>query len=360
MNSKPERDYVLDSFRGLMLIMMLLDHSKLFFSDQTYQPFGLFSSAEGFFYLSGFVFGMVYSKYLTVPGKLWSKSLRRIKTMYIYYLVTFFILFAEHLTLRTFFGIELYPTWTMVQQSFWIHLIRFTTFTYYPYLFPVIPMYILFFFFSPWVLQAYHRKKAWIPISIACSILILMNVLKNPWFYIDIFNNEHLSFVFRIFNPLSWQLLFVAGIYFGYRRFKGIPLKYPLILIIACSIFCAAMMVLRRLPDFPGAGYYHELAGSLARSILSPLRLINFFAFAYLLSFLIRNLRFKERNFMAFLGAYSIDVFMFHIILIHNLRKFGSHISSLNPIIHILIAILLVGSLSLPAYIRDHQKNRAL
>ena len=65
IGSKSERDLRIDFFRGLALIIVLVDHVERmngieYVRGWTPTSLGFSDAAEGFIFLSGYVFGMVY------------------------------------------------------------------------------------------------------------------------------------------------------------------------------------------------------------------------------------------------------------------------------------------------------------
>src|SRR6266850_5514249 len=58
-----KRDRRLDALRGLMLVIITIDHLPSAFAAFTYQSLGFVSAAEGFVFLSGYVAGMVYAPF---------------------------------------------------------------------------------------------------------------------------------------------------------------------------------------------------------------------------------------------------------------------------------------------------------
>jgi len=52
----------------------------------TWQPLGYVSAAEGFLFLAGFVFSLVYSRYAANPALLWKQARQRALDIYLYHL----------------------------------------------------------------------------------------------------------------------------------------------------------------------------------------------------------------------------------------------------------------------------------
>src|ERR1700759_5327206 len=73
------RDLRYDSLRGLMLVIMTINHLPSLVSRFTDEPLGVFSGAEGFVFLSGLLAGLVYARRLRRdgPAALWDSSRSR-------------------------------------------------------------------------------------------------------------------------------------------------------------------------------------------------------------------------------------------------------------------------------------------
>src|SRR3712207_2413449 len=64
-----QRFVQIDGLRGLLLVVMLMNHLNIVFNKYTYEPFGVISAAEGFVFLSGLVAGLVYTRKLIKYGR---------------------------------------------------------------------------------------------------------------------------------------------------------------------------------------------------------------------------------------------------------------------------------------------------
>jgi hypothetical protein len=353
ISNKPERDFLLDTFRGLMLVLILIDHYPFFF-EYTYQPFGFFSAAEGFYYLSGFVFGLVYIRYVSMPQTLIKKAMVRIGKMYKYHVLIFALLLIEHFFLQKYFGIPVNDTFDYINSNKVQGILHFLTLTNFPFLFNIIPIYMLFFIFAPFVLIAFKNNKAWMVILLSGLVWAVSNFIPNPNFYLDPIN-QNVSKEIGTFNPISWQFIFILGIYFGFRRSQNRPIVFtPHWNILALGI-CITLFVIRRIPAVLETEYFgHAFADG--RNLIMPLRLLNFMAFVYLIAWATKNIKLKRRNFLAFIGSYSIYVFSFHILLIYNVVKLTATLDRFPIYIHFVLAFLLIWSLTLPGYLKENLK----
>jgi hypothetical protein len=352
-STKSERDYLLDTFRGLMLILILIDHYPFFF-EYTYQPFGFFSAAEGFYYLSGFVFGLVYIRYVSSPQTLLKKAVVRIGKMYKYHVLIFALLLIEHLFLQKYFGVNVSATYDYFDSNRFQGILHFLTLLYYPFLFNIIPIYMLFFVFAPFVLIAFNNNKIWMVLAISGLVWAVSNYISNPNFYLDPINTN-VSTEIGTFNPISWQFIFILGIYFGFRRSQKRPVIFKPHWNILAIVICLTLFIIRRIPAVLDIEYF-GYAFADGRNLVMPLRLLNFMAFVYLIAWVTKNIKLKRRNFLAFIGSYSIYVFSFHILLIYNVVKLTSTLEHLPVYVNFILAFLLIWSLTLPAYFKENMK----
>jgi len=92
-STEKQRIIYLDVLRGLMLVIMTFDHLGGPIKNITFQPLGFVSAAAGFIYLSGFVYGLVYTRTL-VNGDfnaLKIKSVRRAGVIYFYHFLVLLV-----------------------------------------------------------------------------------------------------------------------------------------------------------------------------------------------------------------------------------------------------------------------------
>jgi hypothetical protein len=345
------REYLLDAIRGILLVIMTVDHTRLFYFDFIFQPIGAFSAAEGFVFLSGFVYVMVYTKYEADTPVLISKLWSRMRTMYTFHILLFVIILAEHAFLVHFTGKGLRAELgAFLTGSPWV-FVQALTLTYLPYMFNLIPLYILYFAFGYFILKAFNRGRGWLVLVTTGIVWGTIVLLKNPYFYIDMLGFPNLSDSFRVFNPLSWFFLFAIGSYFGFRRNKGKTLPFNKFLLFASLAICIVFFLFRRVPQLYEISAIKHIFND--RSLVSPFRLINFLAFTYLISWIVRNKKLERRNFLAFIGQYSIYVYIFHIFIIYNLQKMQSFTDALPIWAHMVLLFVVVWSLTVPAFFKE-------
>jgi len=204
--SSKGRDFRLDFLRGLLIVIMVVDHV----SDKSYLYLitsgGKFftSAAEGFFLISGLVTGLVYQKVIQRNGLFEGikKSFKRLGTIYLITIsLSFFILI-----INTIFSVYTESQY-FINHSFdqVKNILLFVT--QYDYS-NILVVYTLFFLFLPLVLSLlYSRKTIWV-----CLISVLVYVIHL------VFPNFHFL-PFKSFMDFSGaQLFFVIGIVLGYHH----------------------------------------------------------------------------------------------------------------------------------------------
>src|ERR1700736_4261583 len=156
--TKMKRFVEFDILRGILLLMMVVDHSPTSLRLFTDQPFGFFSTAECFVFVSAFLAGMVFRKRAEKLGfaAARSSSISRAGRIYRAHLFTVgfaFVLGSLFLTelpgIRNLLDHYLMNPWAAIGGSLAL-LFR-------PPLMVILPMYILFSFLTPAVFWAARR-----------------------------------------------------------------------------------------------------------------------------------------------------------------------------------------------------------
>jgi hypothetical protein len=154
------RDIRLDALRGLLLILMVINHSSTVVDGLTFQQLGYLSEAEGFVFLSGFVAGLTYSRMsVQQPAYcLWRRALLRARTIYLFHLVAFLACF---LFLRGFaVGDAYWESWNpALQANFLPAILSGVVLLFQPRYMDILPMYCLFILATPAVVLLLKEKK---------------------------------------------------------------------------------------------------------------------------------------------------------------------------------------------------------
>ncbi len=212
--AKPSaRDQRLDMFRGLALVMIFINHAPgTLYENWTNRNFGFSDAAEAFVLMSGIAAGLAYSPSFKA-GALWQGTLRvwaRARTLYFVHITTTILALGIFGIAAIRFGIWqplrtnniepiiTQPVATMVGIPLMAHQIGY---------FNILPLYCVLLLASP-LLLILGRRHPW-PVVIGSVLLwsaagqwhLNLPAFPNPggWF----------------FDPLSWQLIFVVGLFSG-------------------------------------------------------------------------------------------------------------------------------------------------
>jgi hypothetical protein len=203
-----ERDLRLDLFRGLALWLIFLDHiPSNVVSWITIRNYGFSDATEIFVFISGYTAAFVYGRAMQDRGVVVASAriLRRAWQVYVAHMFLFVIYMAEIAYVSSTFNNPLYaeemgvldflkqPDITLVQAL----LLKFK-----PANMDVLPLYVMLLVGFPPVLWLLGRRP-----TLAVAISFGLYLLSN---YFD-WNFPAFPSGNWYFNPLAWQLLFVAG-----------------------------------------------------------------------------------------------------------------------------------------------------
>jgi hypothetical protein len=203
-----ERDLRLDLFRGLALWLIFLDHiPSNVVSWITIRNYGFSDATEIFVFISGYTAAFVYGRAMKERGVVVASAriLRRAWQVYVAHMFLFVIYMAEIAYVSSTFNNPLYaeeagildflrqPDITLIQAL----LLKFK-----PANMDVLPLYVVLLVGFPPVLWLLGR---WPTAALAISA-----ALYGIGNYFDL-NFPAYPSGHWFFNPLAWQLLFVAG-----------------------------------------------------------------------------------------------------------------------------------------------------
>jgi hypothetical protein len=335
----------LDIVRGLLLVNIMFNHTPGPHNQYTSQPLGFVSSAEGFFFLSGYLLGSISARLQHQERPLFARLWARVRLIYIAHVLALALVF---LLIGQAFG-HLVPFSNIVHpylQDPTSAVLGALLLVYQPPLLDILPLYIIFMAITPllwWLARSCH----WLTVFALSTAL---------WWWAQ-FNgmNSLLSFVapwllvkWGAFHLLSWQFLWVVGLGLGVwhwrRRAAGLSLRLPWWLSLS-AVLIMAFFYAWRMPWIPFSVDLGPLWLLLDKWRLGPLRLLNFAAmiivfisFAGLFRVLLRPL-----SFLAVLGRHSLLVFSVHAVLGLLLAAW---INLVNPA-HSVRMILLGGQIAL-------------
>lgn len=345
-----QRNLSLDSLRGLMLIIITINHTSGPFHRYTYQTFGFVSAAEGFIFLSGILLGLVNGKrllkYTTEAVRI--TIFRRTLTIYIYHLATLLAI-----SLPLFFYRSINSHWNLSHELFIFldhpieALLHYSFLLYQPTFLDILPMYVIFIFWGFFALVGFNNDKAHVVLAGSFLVWLLSQI---SWLSIFQVNLENYPFIrLDSFNPFSWQLLFTIGCYLGYcgSRGKTVIQTTPTLTKIAFFI-AVSFFIIRHFPD-KTSPLVQLVTDNALRYNLGIVRLINFAVIAYLIQAVINSGWQLRSLWLETLGQHSLQVFTFQIIFIYYISPFRESIHSLGSSFEVVFQLTFVAILIIPA-----------
>ena len=367
------RDNRIDLLRGLALLMIFINHIPgTIWENFTSRNFGFSDAAEGFVLMSGIATGLAYgpaflraTPSLAVALRPWKRA---VTLWWVHCLVIFCVLALFAITIDLP-GMEL-----MAQRRGILRAIVDPASYMLPLIFlghhfayaDILPLYIVLLLSAPAILFAAAR---WPKLTMAASLLL--------WFAVGLWKIRVPTWPTDnawAFNPLAWQVLFVAGILTGLAMRQGrrfLPVRtWALRLAIAFLALSAIWLNVPQVAAWGGHGLWmlYEYAGfpaiftSFDKSFVFLPRLLHILALAYVLSVLpvVKTIAASPRLApIALLGRHSLPVFATGSVLAYVAQV----VKALQPASDLLDGALIVvgfGLMFLVAQLRERQKRATL
>jgi hypothetical protein len=305
-----------DVLRGILLLMMSVDHSPSSLRRFTDQPLGFFSTAECFVFVSAFLAGMLFRKRAEKLGfaAARSSSIDRAGRIYRAHLVTLFFAFV----LGSFFLSELPGIRNLLDHYLVNPLAAISSslaLLFRPPLMDILPMYILFSLLTPAAFGAAQRWgwKAVLFVSFSAWVIAQTDVRDML-----VTASKDLPFVqLGPFDLLAWQLLWVGGLFIGQRFLENkslLPMPHllrPLLVLSTIAFLFWRWISIRSGPDPITQTWLFD------KWHLGPLRLINFAVAASVTATFLKYLNRWEAPLRPFslIGRHMLPVFCSQICL---------------------------------------------
>jgi hypothetical protein len=354
-----KRDLRLDTFRGLFLVWMALNHLGGPLHAYLFQTLGFVSSAEPFVFISGFTAGMVYGRIELNHGfsALKKRAWRRALDIYVFHMATFFFILVLEFTIKNPEYQSLFQLMNPLPlESPVLATGLAAVFLLQPGFMDILPMYCLFLLVTPPAIHGFQSKHGrWWVLGLSLGIWALATY--SFWDGLDRYGKQFFPINLGFFNPFAWQFLFVTGLYFGFQRTAGCSLTFKKPLIVLSLIIWIGLLLIRyQLPPLHHLGF--DLGHVTLRESFGPLRVLNFAVLAYLVGGLAARFpRGFQWPFFSYLGQHSLQVFSFHVALLYLIRPLYGILIPYGWTVIILFNIAFVGSLAFPAWL--HVKYRA-
>ncbi|MDF7814354.1 OpgC domain-containing protein [Hymenobacter sp. YC55] len=313
-----KRSAQLDFFRGLLLIVITIDHALTYnniIKRFTYEFFGWVSAAEGFVYISGLTAGLVYyHKYVEKGEQHVVKAARnRVITLYKYHVALLF--FAFLIIISNYYITEYWSQYYgYLFQKPLLSIILSSALLYQPMFMDILPMYTIFVAFIPILVKCFNKGLVWQVLTASIAIYIA-GALIHPYHIIDaLVSNKNIQTGF--YNLLCWQLLFVLGAISGFMFYSDRTKKIINSRYIFCVCTSVAFVLFIEKNLHLGISEIN-IERLTEKSGLGIVRLVNFLVLCFMVIYAAaRNKNWFVNKYICYLGKYSLEVFSFHIVLI--------------------------------------------
>jgi hypothetical protein len=359
-----ERDLRLDFFRGIGQWMVFLDHIPFDVVNWlTFRNYGFSDAAELFVFISGYTAGFVYGPAMR-EGRVFAATarlLRRVWQLYVahVFLFVFFIAYiaqtAEHYDNPTLahefniFNFLRHPDVMLLQGL----ILKFK-----PVDLDVLPLYIVLLLGSPALLWIMARRPG---LTLLGSAILYVVAREFDW------NLPSFPAGSWYFNPITWQLLFVFGMWCALggatRLTPLIRSRGALVLAVGYLVFAFLIVMTWHVPSwarFVPPWLAHAMY-PIDKTNLDPLRLTHFLAMAALaIRYLPRNWPPLTSNLLRPLvvcGQHSLPIFVLGTFL-----SFAAHIIlveiSNTVAVQILVSVVGIILLVVAAWLMTWYRKR--
>jgi len=299
---------------------MAVNHVPSELHPWTDHSLGFFSSAEGFFFLSGLLAGRVYTRRRERDGAAVARraAWKRAGVIYGAQLLTLAVVFVWIVGFSRVTGEAPGHAPALILDRPWLAAGAAAVLALQPPLFDILPIYAVFMLSLPGLLALYSQR--WQGAVLAGSVAIW---LLDFWMARPI---EADAFATHAFPWMAWQLPLVVGSVCGNLwatgRTEVFALRGPLLA--AAALICGWCFLIRHAyvpPPMP----IPLLESVSSKNFLGPLRVLNVAAAFYLLYGAATSARglFQFRP-LAFLGRHTLPVFCAHIVAAYGIYAFPS------------------------------------
>ncbi|SMB98587.1 conserved hypothetical protein-like [Hymenobacter roseosalivarius DSM 11622] len=352
------RNLQLDFFRGVMLILITIDH---FLSNEdivkyfTYEFVGWVTAAEGFVFLSGLTAGIIYTRKLVEKGENFIAEAVKKRALIIYRNHIAILVFTLFIILL---GFRIHDYWASYYELFSekpiSSLLLGMVLLYQPAYLDILPMYAVFILFVPVVLRCFKKSNV-LQIFAVSFLLYLLPIINELYHFVpDIMQIRDVNTGF--FNLLSWQFIFIIGLFSGFSYYQGTSRRYQVnkYLLMLSVLICMVCFIAKNIHvKLEGLDYL------IARDNLGPLRVFNCLALFFIVIFISSkyNNWFKSKA-ICYLGRNSLEVYSFHIVLVVIFKPLEEYMNSIYssklthtfyvfPLAEIMVFLLIIPALYL-------------
>jgi len=322
--AKRPRDLRLDFFRGLALVFIFIDHvPDNVLGCFTLRSFGFCDAAEVFIFISGVSAGLAYNNAIDRYGIAFGISaiFRRAWRLYEIHMFLFIVLAAliSHTVIafrNPMYNEEMGIGFFFTEPS--AAIINALLLKFQPQFLDILPLYIVMLLSLSLVI--FIARLSMTAVFLASGLLYIL-VQIDPGIHPPAYPEGATWY----FNPFAWQFLFIFGFLIGYRKLLGMGhlisgTRWAVaawLVVVFSAVLNISWTVHWAYSSFPALLIDHF--PQISKTDLSPLRLINFLA----LAFLIKNLLLPEHWLfrtcasqpLILCGQHSLPVFCIGILL---------------------------------------------
>jgi hypothetical protein len=312
-----------DTLRGLLLVLMAINHIPSALHAVTDHPFGYMSAAEGFVFMAGLMAGYVYTRTWKRGDfhSLRTTCLKRAATIYRWHVGVYLTVLAGLLAAAFSFGESPANTPQAVLDHPILSIFSGLLLVQQPTLFDILPLYCVLLVVTPWLLRLCEQGR-YAPLMFGSLGLWAATNIFSPQ---EPFDNGIINT--GAFNLAAWQLLYIGGLAFGHRwasrqtatenpsSATSFLLPRPSSVVLAALAVTAAFLFCVRHGFLPSGLSESALAAVTNKNNFAPLRLLNTGLIAYLGYLIVSRCpqAFSWRPF-ALIGRASLSVFCVHVL----------------------------------------------
>ncbi len=318
----------IDGLRGFLLFLMMIDHLPGFVRTYSYQIFGFVSAAEGLVFISGYIASIVYSRifFKNDLQVLTMRTRHRARTIYLYHFIMYLIVLLVCVLIPSLGSTGFKRLSPLFFDKPVTSVVLGSVLLYQPVYLNILPMYVIFLLILPLFLRMFYNQKEKTLFIVTVAIWFISQ--GHLLFRLSLAIHKIVPVNFGFFDIMGWQFIFMAGSYFGFKKFKKAQheqddlqkatanyksTNHLLLFIVIYALFLSLRYGL--ISSHLSSNVFRHLFDVQS---LGPLRLTNFFTLSYLISFTGKFFEKKKiTKFFAFLGQHSLQVYSFHIIILY-------------------------------------------
>lgn len=315
------RELRLDFFRGVALFFIFLDHiPSNALNWLTIRNFGFSDASETFVFIAGYSAVLAYGRRLEANGFVFvaARIYKRCWQLYVAQLLLFMVFIAQVAYTAETFNNPMYSEEMGIVKFFnepHVTLLQAMLLKFRPTNMDILPLYIVLLLTFPFVLFGLRYFPKFV---LLISGLAYLAANRFAW------NLPTWPEGTWLFNPLAWQFLFVLGAAAGLAHGRPWMRRYRTLFVPAAALYLLFALFVVLTWHFPFLEAYlpnpvESVLYPIDKTDLAPLRLVHFFALAYLVILAVpadsRLLRWRLLRPVIRCGQHPLEIFCLGIFL---------------------------------------------